>query len=71
MARYAVIDVETTGLHNQDRIVEIAIVTLDQDLTVVDEFDTLVDPGRDVGPTGIHGITASRHHGITASRPAW
>lgn len=54
---YAVIDVETTGLRNSDRIIEIAVVSLDNQFRVVDEYDTLVDPKRDVGPTDIHGIT--------------
>ena len=55
-----VIDCETTGLGKQDRIVEIAALTLDpQTWEVVDEYDTLINPERDVGPTGLHGITAS------------
>lgn len=57
--RVAVIDVETTGLYNVDRVVEIGIVTLDRTGTVVDEFETLVNPCRDVGPTWIHQVTAS------------
>ena len=62
-SRLAVIDVETTGLARADRIVEIAVVTLDASGRIVDEFDTLVDPGRDVGPTWIHQITASMLRG--------
>ncbi|MDV3125937.1 exonuclease domain-containing protein [Mycobacterium sp. 21AC1] len=57
--RIAVIDVETTGLYTKDRIVEIAIVTLDRDGVVTDEFDTLINPARDVGPTWLHRITPS------------
>lgn len=57
--RLAVVDVETTGLYNSDRVVEVAIVTLDASGVVVDEFETLVNPGRDVGPTWIHQVTAS------------
>ncbi len=57
--RIAVVDVETTGLYNSDRVVEIAIVTMDEHGVIVDEFDTLVNPGRDVGPTWIHQVTAS------------
>jgi len=56
----AVIDTETTGLYSQDRIVEIGIVLME--LTtgeVVEEFETLINPKRDIGPTRIHGITAS------------
>ena len=40
-------------------MVEVATVTLDGGGRVVDEWDTLVNPERDVGPTHIHGITAS------------
>ena len=60
MLNPVVVDVETTGFGSNDRIVEIAAITLDP-LTwaKVDEFDTLINPERDVGPTGIHGITAS------------
>lgn len=57
--RIAVIDVETTGLYTKDRVVEIAIVTLDRHGVVTDEFDTLINPVRDVGPTWLHRITPS------------
>ncbi|WP_048470751.1 exonuclease domain-containing protein, partial [Mycolicibacterium chlorophenolicum] len=54
---------ETTGLYNTDRVVEIAILTLDCDGRVHDEFETLVQPLRDVGPTWIHGVDASMVRG--------
>ena len=55
-----VIDVETTGFGRNDRIVEIAVIALDpMTWETVDEYDTLINPERDVGPTGVHGITAS------------
>jgi DNA polymerase-3 subunit epsilon len=57
--RLTVIDVETTGFANTDRVVEIAVVTLDLDGRVIDEFETLIDPQRDVGPTWVHRITPS------------
>jgi DNA polymerase-3 subunit epsilon len=57
---FAVVDLETTGLYpSMDRVVEIAIVHLNADAEVTDEFCTLVDPRRDVGPTRIHGVRAS------------
>ena len=56
---YAVVDVETTGLSHSDRIIEIAVVTLDHQFRKVGEYDTLVDPERDLGPTHIHGISPS------------
>lgn len=60
-AGYAVIDTETTGrlpgLHH--RIAEIAIIHLDYDGHVTDEWCTLVNPERDLGPQSIHGIRAA------------
>lgn len=55
---YAVIDVETTGLFpsGHDRIVEIAIICLAPDLTTSSEYSSLLNPGRDIGPTWLHGI---------------
>lgn len=55
---FTVFDVETTGLsaRGADRIVEIALVRVDSRGTVLDEYATLVNPRRDVGPTWIHGI---------------
>ena len=55
---YAVIDVETTGLYHggHDRIVEVAIFRLAPDGSVVDQFETLLNPERDMGPTWLHGI---------------
>jgi len=54
-----VVDVETTGLYHSDRVVEIGVVTLDEHGAIVDRFETLVNPLRDVGPVWVHGITAS------------
>lgn len=59
-AGFAVVDVETTGFSPQtNRVVEIAVVNLDVDLCPQGEFVSLVNPGRDVGPTSVHGITAT------------
>ena len=57
----AVIDVETTGLnpYRHDRVVEVAVVLLVPEDGIQAELTTLVNPGRDVGPTSIHGLTAS------------
>ena len=54
---FAVVDVETTGFGKTDRVIEIGVVLLDERYRVVDEYETLIDPGRDLGPTHIHGIT--------------
>lgn len=60
MTGYTVVDVETTGLFPQqhDRIVEIALVLVSDTGQVEGEWCTLVNPGRDIGPTSIHGIAA-------------
>ncbi|MGC5627716.1 exonuclease domain-containing protein [Georgenia sp. Z1344] len=60
MPGYAVIDLETTGFsHRNDRIIEIAVVHLDDDGRREAEFETLINPMRDLGPQHIHGIRAS------------
>lgn len=57
--RFVTVDVETTGVYNSDRVVEVAAVSVSGDGQILDEWDTLVNPLRDVGPVDIHGITAS------------
>lgn len=57
--RIAVIDVETTGLFSADRVVEVAVVTVDRNGAIVDEFECLTNPLRDPGPTWLHGLTPS------------
>ncbi|MEU4338309.1 exonuclease domain-containing protein [Micromonospora lupini] len=58
---YAVIDLETTGLRTSwhDRIVEVAVVHLDETGRTTGEWCSLVNPNRDLGPQHIHGITAA------------
>ncbi|MEO6086986.1 MAG: exonuclease domain-containing protein [Umezawaea sp.] len=60
-AGYAVVDTETTGFaaRGRDRIVEVAVVQLDDDGIVTDEWCTLVNPSRDLGPQHIHRISAA------------
>ncbi|GHJ95660.1 DNA polymerase III subunit epsilon [Streptomyces sp. NE5-10] len=55
---YAVVDVETTGLARDDRIVSAAVYRLDAQGDVEDHWYTLVNPERDPGPVWIHGLTS-------------
>lgn len=63
MSRFAVLDVETTGLSPDqgDRVVEIAIIVLDENFRVVRMLDSLVHPCRRIPPyvASIHGISDS------------
>ncbi|MFF7020339.1 DEDDh family exonuclease [Streptomyces klenkii] len=56
---YAVVDVETTGLARDDRIVSAAVYQLDARGQVEDHWYTLVNPERDPGPVWIHGLTTA------------
>jgi DNA polymerase-3 subunit epsilon len=60
-APFAVVSIETTGLSpaKGDRVVEIAVVRADASGRIEDEYVTLLDPGRDVGPVFVHGISTS------------
>lgn len=55
---FAVLDTETTGILPGFRhgIAEIAIVHVDPNGVVTDEWSTLINPQRDLGPQKIHGI---------------
>lgn len=57
---FAVLDVETTGLFpgRHDRIIEIAIINMDLDGVILRDYETLINPDRDLGPTHIHKVTA-------------
>src|SRR6188472_3418197 len=54
---YAVVDVETTGLGRDDRIVSAAVYQLDAHGAVQDHWYSPVNPQRDPGPVWIHGLT--------------
>ena len=59
---WCVVDLETTGLYpgGHDRVVEIAVVVADSDGHPVSEWHSLVNPGRDLGPTQVHRISADQ-----------
>jgi DNA polymerase-3 subunit epsilon len=58
---YAVVDVETTGLSpgHHHRVIEVAVVHVDGSGRRTDEWCTLVNPRRDLGPQHVHGISAA------------
>ncbi len=61
LPRFAVVDLETSGLRSdRHRILQIAMVTVEADGTVLDEWESFVKlrwPFSRVGPTHVHGIT--------------
>jgi DNA polymerase III subunit epsilon len=60
MTGYAVIDFETTGLFpSHDRVVELAVVHVDESGSITGQWDTLINPQRDLGPQRVHQITAA------------
>ena len=72
--RYAVIDVETTGLNpDTDRLVSVAVVPVDGDRVHADHlWECLVDPGRPIpaAARAIHGIDDSRVLGAPSPQQA-
>jgi DNA polymerase-3 subunit epsilon len=61
MPRFAVVDLETSGLSSRrHRILQIGLVTVEPDGSVLDQWSTLVHlawPWSRVGPRRVHGIT--------------
>ncbi|MCX4879860.1 DEDDh family exonuclease [Streptomyces sp. NBC_00847] len=60
---YAVVDVETTGLARDDRIISAGVYRLDARGEVEDHWYTTVNPERDPGPVWIHGLTSEALEG--------
>ena len=58
--KYSIIDVETTGFSPKmgDRIIELSIINVNEQGEILDSFETLINPKRDVGASWVHGITA-------------
>ncbi|MFE1288979.1 DEDDh family exonuclease [Streptomyces sp. NPDC058751] len=65
---YAVVDVETTGLARDDRIISAAVYRLDARGEVEDHWYTMVNPERDPGPVWIHGLTSEMLEGAPLFR---
>jgi len=67
LPRFAVVDLETSGLNTRrHRILQLGLVVVDADGTVVDQWSSLVKmrwPLQRVGPTNIHGISRSTLRG--------
>jgi len=63
LPRFAVVDLETSGFSTRrHRILQLAMITVEADGTIVDKWSTLVGlrwPLQRVGPTHVHGITRS------------
>lgn len=57
--RWLIADVETTGVRTEDRVVEIAWIEVDNDLNIVDEVHSLIDPEMPIpaAASGVHHIT--------------
>jgi DNA polymerase-3 subunit epsilon len=72
--RFAVVDLETSGLSSsRHRILQIGLVTVEHDGTVVDQWSTLVRlpwPWSRVGPRRVHGITRRSLRHAPAARLA-
>lgn len=61
---WALVDVETSGLMaRRDRVLSVAVITIGPDGEQTGEFSTLLNPGSDPGPVGVHGLTVERLQG--------
>ena len=70
--RFAVVDVETSGLSTRrNRVLQVAVVTVDGEGTVIERWSSLIRPRNRwlfrLGPRHIHGITRAQ---LRAAPPA-
>ena len=58
---YAVIFLKTTGLfpYQRDRVVEVAVVHLDEGGAIVARWQTVINPGANAGDVRVHGISTA------------
>lgn len=56
MRGFAVIDCETTGLEQKHRVLEIAVLTYDNNLNLTGSYETVLNPRTDLGLVSLHGI---------------
>jgi len=58
---YAVISLKTTGLfpYQRDRVVEVAIVHLDEGGRIAKRWETVVNPGSNTGDVTTHGVSTA------------
>ncbi len=58
MSGFAVVDLETTGIHpgRHERVVEVAVVHVSPRGEITGAWETLVNPERDLGPQSIHRV---------------
>ncbi|TFD91495.1 DNA polymerase III subunit epsilon [Cryobacterium serini] len=61
MPGFAVIDFETTGLFpgGHDRVIEVAVAHVSADGQIEGQWETLINPGRDLGRQDIHRVRAA------------
>ncbi len=58
---WALVDVETSGLRpGRDRVLSLAVLTLDAHGNRTGQFSTLLNPGCDPGPVHIQGLASAR-----------
>ncbi|WP_242910787.1 DEDDh family exonuclease [Actinomadura terrae] len=58
---WALVDVETSGFRPaEDRVLAVALLTINSEGEVTGEFSSLLNPGCDPGPVHVHGLTAER-----------
>jgi len=65
---FVVVDCETTGLHPgaHHRVIELALISIDGSGHREDAWCTLINPGRDLGPTDVHRVRGRDLRGAPA-----
>lgn len=56
--RYFVLDTETTGVEDDDKVVELGWVEIDSEFNVLNQRESLIDPQRVIAPeaSAVHGL---------------
>ena len=57
--RLTILDTEATGFRADDRVVEIGVRQIDRSGRVLQEFESLINPQRDIPNVHVHGVSSS------------
>jgi DNA polymerase III subunit epsilon len=60
---YTIFDIQSTGVNSDDRLVEVGLLQMDHRGDIIREYETLLQPNRDIPNSSIHGITESMVEG--------
>ena len=68
---YTIFDIQATGVNSDDRLVEIGLLQIDRRGDIIREYETLLQPNREIPNSSVHGITEAMVEGAPTFLDVW